>query len=267
MADNGQHRPRGADVFKVVGLAFAHPLDPAGHQGLQRFVICGLTGVLRVAVQEGCHGLAQAGGIRWPANQLKEALVPHHEPQLWVEQGDALVDVVDRFVQAGQAGFHGLARLAQQRDQIAGPLAFLRGQGSGFFLPDLQQRGHAKPHDPRQRLHHLQRPGNGKAGQALACQVYAHVDAFAHGGGLPRFLCAHAVFVHLAARNALRYRVDAAQALALAGRHDVPVGIHEAAHQAQLCVQQVAELLGKGGVKRHGRGKNFLPQDGTAVRG
>ena len=264
---NGQHGPRGAGVFKVVGLAFAHPLHPAGHQGLQRFVVSGLAGVLRVAAQQGRHGLAQAGGIRGPANQLEEALVPHHEPQLWVEQGDALVDVVDGFVQPGQAGFDALAGMAEQLGQVGAGAWWLWRQCRRLLLTDLQQGGHAKAHDPCQWPHHVQRPGNGKTGQASARQVYAQVDAFAHGGGLPRFLCAHAVFVHLAARNALRYRVDAAQALALAGRHDVPVGIHEAAHQAQLCVQQVAELLGKGSVKLHGRGKNFLPQDVTAVPG
>ena len=161
------------------------------------------------------------------------------------EKGDALVDVVDRFVQPGPGWIpRSGSPLAQQRSQIAWRPGGARHQGGGLFLPDLQQRGHAKLHDPASGR-------TTSSGPAMAAGPAARrsmpmlmpsrtvVDCRA-SSALTRYSSISA------ARNALRYQVDAAQALALAGRYDTPFGIHEVVHQAQLCVQQVAKLLGKG---------------------
>ena len=255
---DGQHRTLGPNMLEGTGLACLHTGHPARDQMLQ---FGGrVAGIVRIVSHQRFQRKAVVDQGFGHPDQLQEPPVPHHQPQLFVEQGDALVNMVDRVVQAGEADAHRLAGLAQHFGQATcGCGMALAGVGPvggrcAFFLPHLQQRGDAKAYKARQRAHCVQRPGDGKAGHALAAQVDPHVDAFAHGGRACSLLRGDAVLVECALQDALCNLMRAANAPPIAGRHDAPRLAHEAAHQTQLCVEHIAEILAKGEVESHGHG-------------
>ena len=220
-------------------LACLDARHPAGHQNLHfgRCVAC----TFCVASHQFFQRQAVADQGFGYANEFQKPSIPNHQPQLVVEQGDALVDVVDCVVQAAQAERHRLAGMAQQVGQATGcggvSIGGLVGVGSRcrecpFFLPHLHQRRNAKTHEPRQRAHHVQRTGDGKTGHALVAQVDPHVDALAHGGRVRGFFRGDAVFIECALHDALRHGVCLADACTLARRHDAPRLAHKAADQA-----------------------------------
>ena len=96
---DGQDGALGADMLESAGLRSVNAGDSVRHPGLQFFE--GFAGGDCVMRQQLPQRLSETDCRLGHTNQLCKPPVAHHQPQVIVEQGNALVNVIDGIEKAG----------------------------------------------------------------------------------------------------------------------------------------------------------------------